>query len=107
MAIAVEVLKMNITTLGSLVLTISDQIIFFVTLVAKKLFHAKVKPSIPDFQACLGSIITKPCMPELKSGYLPITSQSGSATHAFDKGCLNQEYTIQGAVIFRFITKDC
>ena len=58
MAIAVEVLKMNITTLGSLVLTISDQILFFVTLVAKKLFHAKVKPSIPDFQACLGSIIT-------------------------------------------------
>ncbi|OMO74311.1 Very-long-chain 3-ketoacyl-CoA synthase [Corchorus capsularis] len=50
MAIAGNALKTNITTLGPLVLPISEQILFFVTLVAKKLFNAKVKPYIPDFK---------------------------------------------------------
>ncbi|WOL14478.1 hypothetical protein Cni_G23258 [Canna indica] len=49
MAIAGEALKINITTLGPLVLPISEQLLFFATLVAKKLFNGKVKPYIPDF----------------------------------------------------------
>ncbi|XP_043713279.1 3-ketoacyl-CoA synthase 4-like [Telopea speciosissima] len=50
MAIAGGALKANITTLGPLVLPISEQLLFFFTLVAKKLFNAKVKPYIPDFK---------------------------------------------------------
>ncbi|MBA0733333.1 hypothetical protein Gogos_017363 [Gossypium gossypioides] len=50
MAIAGNALKTNITTLGPLVLPISEQILFFVTLVAKKLFKAKIKPYVPDFK---------------------------------------------------------
>ncbi|MBA0614212.1 hypothetical protein Godav_014533 [Gossypium davidsonii] len=50
MAIAGGALKTNITTMGPLVLPISEQILFFVTLVAKKLFNAKIKPYIPDFK---------------------------------------------------------
>ncbi|KAF2305929.1 hypothetical protein GH714_008931 [Hevea brasiliensis] len=50
MAIAGGALKINITTLGPLVLPISEQLLFFATLVAKKMFNAKVKPYIPDFK---------------------------------------------------------
>ncbi|KAL6013593.1 Protein Nef [Asimina triloba] len=50
MAIAGGALKTNITTLGPLVLPISEQLLFFATLVAKKLFNSKVKPYIPDFK---------------------------------------------------------
>ncbi|TXG52216.1 hypothetical protein EZV62_021385 [Acer yangbiense] len=50
MAIAGGALKTNITTLGPLVLPISEQLLFFASLVAKKLFNAKVKPYIPDFK---------------------------------------------------------
>lgn len=51
MAIAGEALKTNITTLGPLVLPISEQILFFATFVSKKLFNAKKKkPYIPDFK---------------------------------------------------------
>ncbi|CAN0905852.1 3-ketoacyl-CoA synthase 4 [Linum grandiflorum] len=50
MAIAGEALKANITTLGPLVLPISEQLLFFSTLVVKKLFNNKVKPYIPDFK---------------------------------------------------------
>ncbi|KAG7977942.1 hypothetical protein I3843_05G057900 [Carya illinoinensis] len=50
MAIAGGALKTNITTLGPLVLPISEQLLFFTTLVAKKLLNAKVKPYIPDFK---------------------------------------------------------
>ncbi|KAL0799799.1 hypothetical protein Bca101_054974 [Brassica carinata] len=50
MAIAGDTLKTNITTLGPLVLPISEQILFFMTLVVKKLFNGKVKPYIPDFK---------------------------------------------------------
>ncbi|XVF33093.1 hypothetical protein REPUB_Repub17cG0138600 [Reevesia pubescens] len=50
MAVAGDALKTNITTLGPLVLPFTEQFIFFVTLVRKKIFKAKVKPYIPDFK---------------------------------------------------------
>ncbi|KAK1299279.1 3-ketoacyl-CoA synthase 4 [Acorus calamus] len=52
MAIAGEALKVNITTLGPLVLPVSEQLLFFASLVARKLLKsaAKVKPYIPDFK---------------------------------------------------------
>ncbi|KAK8297723.1 hypothetical protein V6Z12_D05G207600 [Gossypium hirsutum] len=50
MAIAGGALKTNITTLGPLVLPISEQLLFFTTLVVKKLFNAGIKPYIPDFK---------------------------------------------------------
>ncbi|GAB2267310.1 Protein Nef [Dionaea muscipula] len=50
MAIAGDALKTNITTLGPFVLPISEQLLFFFTLIAKKLLNVKVKPYIPDFK---------------------------------------------------------
>lgn len=50
MAIAGGALKTNITTLGPLVLPISEQILFFATLVGRKAFNMKIKPYIPDFK---------------------------------------------------------
>ncbi|KAH9319203.1 hypothetical protein KI387_020972 [Taxus chinensis] len=50
MAIAGGALKTNITTLGPLVLPISEQLLFFATLVVRKLFNTKIKPYIPDFK---------------------------------------------------------
>ncbi|KAM3306863.1 3-ketoacyl-CoA synthase 17 [Capsicum baccatum] len=50
MAVAGEALKTNITTLGPLVLPMSEQLLFFVTLVARKIFKMKIKPYIPDFK---------------------------------------------------------
>lgn len=50
MAIAGGALKTNITTLGPLVLPISEQLLFFATLMAKKVLNANVKPYIPDFK---------------------------------------------------------
>jgi len=50
MAVAGDALKTNITTLGPLVLPMSEQLLFFTTLVAKKLFKMKIKPYIPDFK---------------------------------------------------------
>ncbi|KAM7274468.1 hypothetical protein ACFE04_016334 [Oxalis oulophora] len=50
MAVAGDALKTNITTLGPLVLPISEQLLFFATLVGKKLFKMKIKPYIPDFK---------------------------------------------------------
>jgi 3-ketoacyl-CoA synthase len=50
MAIAGDALKTNITTLGPLVLPLSEQILFFAVLVARKVFNFKVKPYIPDFK---------------------------------------------------------
>ncbi|GMI89745.1 3-ketoacyl-CoA synthase 4 [Hibiscus trionum] len=50
MTIAGGALKTNITTLGPLVLPISEQLLFFTTLFVKKLFNASVKPYIPDFK---------------------------------------------------------
>ncbi|GAA0143316.1 hypothetical protein LIER_04032 [Lithospermum erythrorhizon] len=50
MAVAGEALKTNITTLGPLVLPMSEQVLFFVTLVSRKVFNMKIKPYIPDFK---------------------------------------------------------
>jgi 3-ketoacyl-CoA synthase len=50
MAVAGEALKTNITTLGPLVLPMSEQFLFFVTLVARKVLKMKIKPYIPDFK---------------------------------------------------------
>ncbi|XP_062098056.1 3-ketoacyl-CoA synthase 4 [Humulus lupulus] len=50
MAIAGGALKTNITTLGPLVLPISEQLLFFVTLLVKKLLNSNMKPYIPDFK---------------------------------------------------------
>ncbi|XP_021889657.1 3-ketoacyl-CoA synthase 1 [Carica papaya] len=50
MAVAGDALKTNITTLGPMVLPLKEQFMFFVTLVRKKVFKAKVKPYIPDFK---------------------------------------------------------
>ncbi|EMS65062.1 3-ketoacyl-CoA synthase 11 [Triticum urartu] len=50
MAVAGDALKTNITTLGPLVLPFSEQLLFMVTLVGKKLFKMKIKPYIPDFK---------------------------------------------------------
>ncbi|KAH9764704.1 3-ketoacyl-CoA synthase 20 [Citrus sinensis] len=50
MAVAGEALKTNITTLGPIVLPMSEQLLFFATLVAKKVFKMKIKPYIPDFK---------------------------------------------------------
>ncbi|CAI9786584.1 unnamed protein product [Fraxinus pennsylvanica] len=50
MAIAGGALKTNITTLGPLVLPISEQLLFLSTLVLKKFFNKGVKPYIPDFK---------------------------------------------------------
>ncbi|KAI9194841.1 hypothetical protein LWI28_009595 [Acer negundo] len=50
MPVAGDALKTNITTLGPLVLPMSEQLLFFATLVAKKIFKMKIKPYIPDFK---------------------------------------------------------
>lgn len=50
MAIAGGALKTNITTLGPLVLPISEQLLFFATLIVKKFFNGSMKTYIPDFK---------------------------------------------------------
>ncbi|KAL2516923.1 3-ketoacyl-CoA synthase 11 [Abeliophyllum distichum] len=50
MAVAGDALKTNITTLGPIVLPMSEQLLFFATLVGRKLFKRKLKPYIPDFK---------------------------------------------------------
>ncbi|KAK7285739.1 hypothetical protein RJT34_20519 [Clitoria ternatea] len=51
MAVAGDALKTNITTLGPLVLPFSEQLIFFVSLVRRKVLkQSGVKPYIPDFR---------------------------------------------------------
>ncbi|CAN6363260.1 unnamed protein product [Urochloa humidicola] len=51
MAVAGEALKTNITTLGPLVLPMSEQILFLASLVGRKVFGLRsLKPYIPDFK---------------------------------------------------------
>ncbi|CAN6442039.1 unnamed protein product [Victoria cruziana] len=50
MAVAGDALKTNITTLGPLVLPMSEQLLFLATLVGRKLLKMKIKPYIPDFK---------------------------------------------------------
>lgn len=53
MNVAGDALKTNITTLGPLILPLSEQLLFFANLVARKLFNLKIKFYIPDFKlAC-------------------------------------------------------
>ncbi|KAL8158715.1 hypothetical protein V2J09_000252 [Rumex salicifolius] len=50
MAVAGDALKTNITTLGPLVLPMSEQLLFLATLIMKKVLKMKIKPYIPDFK---------------------------------------------------------
>jgi 3-ketoacyl-CoA synthase len=50
MAIAGDMLKSNITTIGPLVLPMSEQLLFFFRLVGRKLLNGGWKPYIPDFK---------------------------------------------------------
>ncbi|CAI5489694.1 unnamed protein product [Closterium sp. Naga37s-1] len=50
MSVAGEALKTNITTLGPLVLPLSEQLLFAAVLIARKVFRMKLKPYIPDFK---------------------------------------------------------
>lgn len=50
MAIAGEALKSNITTTGPLVLPASEQLLFLLTLIGRKIFKLRWKPYIPDFK---------------------------------------------------------
>ncbi|KAJ4950801.1 hypothetical protein NE237_027633 [Protea cynaroides] len=50
MSVAGDALKTNITTLGPLVLPLSEQLKFFLTLLRRKVMKSKVKPYIPDFK---------------------------------------------------------
>ncbi|KAK3118874.1 hypothetical protein QOZ80_9BG0709850 [Eleusine coracana subsp. coracana] len=51
MAVAGEALKTNITTLGPLVLPMSEQLLFLASLVGRKVFGLRTRPYIPDFKA--------------------------------------------------------
>ncbi|KAF7081689.1 hypothetical protein CFC21_085604 [Triticum aestivum] len=53
MAVAGEALKTNITTLGPLILPMSEQLRFLATVVLKKVFRAQVKAYLPDFKLAL------------------------------------------------------
>lgn len=50
MTIAGEALKTNITTMGPLVLPASEQLLFLLSLIGRKLINAKWKAYIPDFK---------------------------------------------------------
>ncbi|KAM7271608.1 hypothetical protein ACFE04_030822 [Oxalis oulophora] len=50
MAIAGEALKSNITTIGPLVLPASEQLLFLLTLIGRKIINPKWKAYIPDFK---------------------------------------------------------
>ncbi|KAK4773224.1 hypothetical protein SAY87_028243 [Trapa incisa] len=50
MAVAGEALKANITTLGPLVLPLSEQLLFALTLAARKVLKMNIRPYIPDFK---------------------------------------------------------
>jgi 3-ketoacyl-CoA synthase len=45
-----EALKSNITTLGPLVLPMSEQILFLASLIGRKIFKMKIKQYVPDFK---------------------------------------------------------
>lgn len=45
-----DALKANITTLGPLVLPLSEQILFFLVLVGRKVLRLDMKPYIPNFK---------------------------------------------------------
>ncbi|KAF0912928.1 hypothetical protein E2562_019496 [Oryza meyeriana var. granulata] len=53
MSVAGEALRTNITTLGPLVLPLSEQLRFLATVVLRRVFRAGVKPYLPDFTLAL------------------------------------------------------
>ncbi|GFR42579.1 hypothetical protein Agub_g3506 [Astrephomene gubernaculifera] len=55
-AVAGEALKINVTTLGPMVLPLSEQLLFFFNLVARKVFGYKGKPYIPDFKLAFDKV---------------------------------------------------
>lgn len=50
MAVAGAALRTNITTLGPLVLPISEQLLFLLSLIGRKFINPKWRPYIPDFK---------------------------------------------------------
>jgi 3-ketoacyl-CoA synthase len=50
MAVAGEALKTNITTVGPLVLPMSEKILFLASLVGRKVLGARGRPYVPDFK---------------------------------------------------------
>lgn len=50
MGVAGETLRANITRLGPLVLPLSEQLLFLITVIKKKVLKKKVKPYIPNFK---------------------------------------------------------
>ncbi|CAA7019920.1 unnamed protein product [Microthlaspi erraticum] len=48
--VAARTLKINIATLGPLVLPLSEKLLFFVTFVKKKFFNPKIRHYMPDFK---------------------------------------------------------
>ncbi|GJP47952.1 hypothetical protein CLOM_g7120 [Closterium sp. NIES-68] len=50
MNVAGEALRTNITTLGPLVLPLSEQLLFAAVLIARKVLKMKMKPYVPDFK---------------------------------------------------------
>lgn len=55
-AVAGEALKINVTTLGPLVLPLSEQLLFFFNLVGRKVLGMKGKPYIPDFKLAFDKV---------------------------------------------------
>ncbi|KAG6637611.1 3-ketoacyl-CoA synthase 20-like [Carya illinoinensis] len=51
--VAAEALKTNITSLGPLVLPMSEQILFLANLIGRKVFKMKTKQYVPDFKLAL------------------------------------------------------
>jgi 3-ketoacyl-CoA synthase len=49
MTIAGKSLEANITRMGPLVLPVGEQLLFAISLVARKVFRARIEPYIPDF----------------------------------------------------------
>ncbi|XP_030928180.1 3-ketoacyl-CoA synthase 11-like [Quercus lobata] len=50
LVVAGEALKTNITTLGPMVLPVSEQLLFVMNLIRRKIFQMKIKPYVPDFK---------------------------------------------------------
>ena len=50
LVVAGEALKTNITTLGPLVLPMSEQLLFLMNLIGRKMFKMKIKQYVPDFK---------------------------------------------------------
>uniref|UniRef100_A0A175YHL9 3-ketoacyl-CoA synthase n=1 Tax=Daucus carota subsp. sativus TaxID=79200 RepID=A0A175YHL9_DAUCS len=52
-AVAGDAIKTNITTLGPLVLPVSEQLVFLATMLARKVLKMKINPYVPDFKKAI------------------------------------------------------